>query len=66
MDCSDSEVFLKDLNIYEESSCKGIYVLKIVLKNKQLYLGAKRRAFQVIRKITTNNLHLVYGFILFW
>ena len=42
MDCSDSEVFLKDLNIYEESSCKGIYVIKIDLKNTKHYTWEKK------------------------
>ena len=46
MDCSDSEVFLKDLNIYEESSCKGIYVIKIDLKNTKCYIWEKHEVIQ--------------------
>ena len=42
MDFSDSEVFLKDLNIYEESSCKGIYVLKMDPKNTKHYTWEKK------------------------
>ena len=42
MDCSEREVFLKDLNAYEESSCKGIYVIKINLKNTKHYTFEKK------------------------